>query len=775
MTSAPHKAYQFGPFLLDPKERFFLRDGRQIDLTPKAFDILLLLVVHSGHTLTKDVMLRSVWPDTFVEEANLTNNISSLRRALGDDSESQQYIKTVPRVGYRFVAAVTNVPSTAADSSNPLLGAFPRRRTALTLGAVAALLLLTTTGWILWTRSSRTSKAALPFSEREWVLIAGFDNRTTEAIFDGTIESALARELSNSRFVNVISPERAGDALRLMKKPPETRIDAAVGREICLRDGAIRALVTGRIEKLGSSYVMSVSLVDPFRDQTVSSASEEAANQESIWPAIRRLSNWTRETLGETLASIQQGNEALEKVTTPSLRALQLYTQGMALLIQDQRRTAETVLRQAVAEDPEFASAYILLSWTIRNQGRLDGESGPSSQRALDLSARTSDRERYFIEGSYYHQRGQYEKAVLHYELLVKLYPDHFWGRNNLGYVYFELGRYQEGVGQYAQAAKLRPNDPGFSRMAAWNLMQRDMAEALRVVQRARDIITPEMTAAQPVNVAWIQLFVVHDLWVRGEVEPALKELDRLAKLVDSQEGPERRAFAVCIGNGYLSFGKLKAAEELFLKLSKKDEFLLAEVAYAAGDRAKLRKHLQNQLNSKVKVGPIAALLLARGGFTAEAQKVVAERRASPRWQSIFTRAIVNILAGEIALSRGQTTEAISLLQGDLLAARWIYSPAFFMASESLADAFERHGDLQKSVQTLENASREKTIVYEGEGSIGYHWLRVRWRLAQLYRKVGRSDEAQKIEDDLKKMLAYADPDHPLLVQLNQTAAIAKR
>jgi hypothetical protein len=231
----------------------------------------------------------------------------------------------------------------------------------------------------------------------------------------------------------------------------------------------------------------------------------------------------------------------------------------------------------------------------------------------------------------------------------------------------------------------------------------------------------------------------------------------------------------VCIGNGYLSFGKLKAAEELFLKLSKKDEFDLAQVAYAAGDSAKLRKHLQNQLNSKVKPGTTAPLLLVRGGFTAEAQKVVAERRASPRWQSIHTRAIVNILAGEIALSRGQTTEAISLLQGDLLASRWIYSPAFFMASESLADAFERQGDLQKSLLTLEDAAREKAIAYEGGGSIGYYWLRVQWRLAQLYRKMGRLEEAEKVEAELSKMLAYADPEHPILLQLKQVRTISNR
>src|SRR6185436_2406676 len=125
------------------------------------------------------------------------------------------------------------------------------------------------------------------------------------------------------------------------------------------RDGGIRALLTGRVERIGTTYVMSVSLVDPFRNQTVAGTTEEAANQEGLWPAIRRLSNWTRETLGERIADIQPGTEALERVTTPSLRALQLYTQAMALANQMQPGAAEQVLRQALGEDPEFASAHI--------------------------------------------------------------------------------------------------------------------------------------------------------------------------------------------------------------------------------------------------------------------------------------------------------------------------------------------------------------------------------------------------------------------------------
>src|SRR5262249_53023878 len=98
--------YEFGPFRLDAAERLLLREGKTVPLTPKAFDLLLALVEGHGHLLEKDELLKSVWPDTFVEEANLASNISLVRKALGDGENGHRYIETVPKRGYRFVAPV---------------------------------------------------------------------------------------------------------------------------------------------------------------------------------------------------------------------------------------------------------------------------------------------------------------------------------------------------------------------------------------------------------------------------------------------------------------------------------------------------------------------------------------------------------------------------------------------------------------------------------------------------------------------------------------------
>src|SRR5262245_53294652 len=115
MSHQSKHIYEFGPYRLDGAERLLLRDGNPIPLQPKVFDLLLALVDAHGHLLEKDELLKTVWPDTFVEEANLASNISLLRKALGEGENGHRYIETVPKRGYRFVAEVKEASAENAD------------------------------------------------------------------------------------------------------------------------------------------------------------------------------------------------------------------------------------------------------------------------------------------------------------------------------------------------------------------------------------------------------------------------------------------------------------------------------------------------------------------------------------------------------------------------------------------------------------------------------------------------------------------------------------
>src|SRR5512143_2777597 len=106
LTKQTPGIYEFGPFRVDATKRLLLRDGEPVPLTPKSFDILLALVETGGEVFGKDDLMKRIWPDSFVEEGNLTYNISMLRKALGEKASEHQYIVTIPGRGYQFSATV---------------------------------------------------------------------------------------------------------------------------------------------------------------------------------------------------------------------------------------------------------------------------------------------------------------------------------------------------------------------------------------------------------------------------------------------------------------------------------------------------------------------------------------------------------------------------------------------------------------------------------------------------------------------------------------------
>lgn len=115
MSRRPKRFYLFDNFRVDIHERVLLCETRVVSLTPKAFDTLLVLVENNGHMLTKEELMERVWPDTFVEENNLVQHISAIRKALSEAGSNQKFIETVPRRGYRFVADVRESLETGAN------------------------------------------------------------------------------------------------------------------------------------------------------------------------------------------------------------------------------------------------------------------------------------------------------------------------------------------------------------------------------------------------------------------------------------------------------------------------------------------------------------------------------------------------------------------------------------------------------------------------------------------------------------------------------------
>lgn len=171
--------YEFGPFRVDAEKRTLLRSGEPVALTPKTFQILLVLVRHSQEIVTKDDLLKTVWPDTFVEESNLNRNIFMLRRALGESPQDHKYILTVPGRGYRLAENVRQVADQefsliAASQQKVEVQVTEKRSLKLVIGIVAILLVVTALG--IWRFQQRPMLSA-----KDTVVLADFANSTGSA------------------------------------------------------------------------------------------------------------------------------------------------------------------------------------------------------------------------------------------------------------------------------------------------------------------------------------------------------------------------------------------------------------------------------------------------------------------------------------------------------------------------------------------------------------------------------------------------------------------
>ena len=535
--------------------------------------------------------------------------------------------------------------------------------------------------------------------------------------------------------------------------------------------------------------------------RTIASVREEAAGDSEFLPAVHRLSNRVRARLGEALADIELSARALEKVTTPSLSALQLFSEADGLIRLRKDDVAEGLLRQAVAEDPEFASGYMHLAHTIRNQGRPATEYLPPAERAVALAERVSERERYFILGSYHSMVGQDEQALTVYEALVCLYPDHDWGTNNLANINRGLGRREEARRWSVRLADLRPTNVVANVVGATALLGiGDVAAAEPYVERAFALISAE--GADPLQVMAASFLKGDAAWVGRDAEQALAALNEVVASGPPQTGTARLRdrWLHTASLGYLRLGMLDAAHDMAVQSNGEyadNCALLYHVAWARDDRRAARDHLRCVVRNAT-FSPFsrtrALIWLARAGAPDEvrealegwqAECLAPEPRApvvgSIRWhwstqmsESSIARArlcgpggmtdllliLMGTVRGELARLEGRVGEAIPLLEPGVAKI-----PVFFLASDSLALAWLAQGEPSRAARVLDEAAQVPPLSTRG---VGFAWLTVELRRAQAYRQLGRVVEAEQIEAGLRRLLAHADPDHVILRALKR-------
>jgi serine/threonine protein kinase/tetratricopeptide (TPR) repeat protein len=292
---------------------------------------------------------------------------------------------------------------------------------------------------------------------KDTLLLADFENKTGDAIFDGTLRQGLAVQLQQSPYLSFLPGPQVRETLRMMGRSSEDRITPEMGREICERQG-LKAFVAGAIASLGSHYVLTLVAVNGHNGQMLAHEQEEAASKEEVLGALSKAATRLRKQLGESLSSIEKFDKTLEQATTTSLDALHAYSLGYETKDIGGDEAAVPLFEKAIDLDPKFAMAYALLATSFSNLGERNRAAGILT-KAYELRERVSEREKYYIE-SYYHDlvTGDLDKARQVYELWGRVYPRDDRPVGNLGLVYGYLGQYEQSLVETREALRRHPD-----------------------------------------------------------------------------------------------------------------------------------------------------------------------------------------------------------------------------------------------------------------------------------------------------------------------------
>jgi Flp pilus assembly protein TadD len=558
------------------------------------------------------------------------------------------------------VAAAGELAPLAATGSGAAAAAAPAQSAGKSwkgIAAIAAVVVVVIAAGLYF----RESKASA-LTEKDTILLTDFVNTTGDAVFDGTLKQALAVQLEQSPYLNLLPESRVHQALKFMGRQPEERITADVGKEICLREGT-KAMLTGSIANLGSTYVITLTAVDAQTGDTLAREQAEASSKEQVLKALDKSASALRGKLGESLSSVQKFATPLEQATTSSLEALQAFSKGQAKHLAFADDEAIPDLKRAVELDPNFAMAHATLGVVYGNQSqrKLAKE---ALQKAFDLRERASERERLYISAHYYEAvTGEIEKTIEIYEQWKPAYPRDTLPRDNLSLLYGNTGQLEKAAENGREALQIDPKDRyGYQNLAGAYLNLGRNEECRAILEQA---------AAQKA-----ESFATHGIgyqlaFLRSDQAGMQRELDAVA-------GTPGEPFVLIekAGINHLK-GQIRGGREDFdatTRAAEKYEFsefvaiVRAAEGLGEGEYGNL-KEAREQTDAALKKSQendtyeIAVWNLARIGDTASAEKLVANLAKDNPKNTLINKVYIPLAQAAIALQRKQPERAIALLE----------------------------------------------------------------------------------------------------------------
>ena len=333
-------------------------------------------------------------------------------------------------------------------------------------------------GWLFFSRKAHA------LTDKDTIVLADFANTTGDEVFDDTLKQALAVDLGQSPFLNILSEDKVRQTLREMTRSPDERLTRNLAREVCQRAGS-KAYLAGSIVTLGTQYVIGLEALNCASGDVLAREQVTAGGKEQVLPALGQAASKLRNEVGESLSSVQKFDVPLEQATTNSLEALKAYSLGRKTFLEKGDVEAIPFFERAIELDPNFALAYdsLGISYSNLNQPKLGAD---YMRKAFDLRDRVTEREKLRITALYYDGvTGELEKANQAYELWIQVYPRDGEPYFLLGGVYMVLGQYEQAAAEICEALRLEPNSVAYANLGQIYLALNRFEEAQQTTEEA--------------------------------------------------------------------------------------------------------------------------------------------------------------------------------------------------------------------------------------------------------------------------------------------------
>src|SRR5882724_3985065 len=711
--------YRFGQFALDSRKRTLSRADSPVSLTPKAFDVLLFLAENPNRLVTKEELLLAVWGDTFVEEGNLTQYISHLRKALDDNSEDTRLIVTIARKGYQFTARVIVAEAAdiarharlqaAANETSKTDGRpveFPtkekvtksppaRFRLRRWFGAAALLAVVAAAFWLY---SSYRHRVTL--SVTDTIVLADVDNRTGDPVFDDALNTALRYEMEQTPYLNVLGLDKAYATMGQLKLAPVTKITPEIARQICRKTNS-KMVISDSIADAGNRYHLEMRALDCGSGATLAEEGTDISARNQVVHELGATAVRLRRKLGEPAESLARFNQPLEKATSASLEALQTGAEGTKLFLAGNPQAALPLYQRGIELDPDLALTYEGIGAANAALGHYDLRAA-SYTRAYQLRDRMTEKDRLNAEYLYCtHVTGELDKA---YSILLRsleLFPRDVFFHTNLADTLLKLGQLKRAADVRNETARLEPSPLYFSWAAEDNISASRFNEAWSSLAQAEALKFDSLELRiQRLRLAFIE-------GDRGALD----------RIFDGEaHGPNRVVFLRWQSQFEAQQGRFDSADRLRLeesKLSSDPVDISAALVFSALQNAEAGRVIQARrtqdqaLQSKLERNErmILALALARSGRTEEAKRLADEVSQEAPLDTGVQRYLVPTVRAAIKLQQHDPA-AIDLLRGtvqydlaDNHSFDYLY-PAYLrgLAYLELGDGRSAAGEFQKLI-----------------------------------------------------------------------------